>query len=73
MSCKGLLSLAVTIGLTLFATVGFGTQADTEPVAFFPQTRYEFSPVLDGTEVVHEFIVQNKGTAALNIDRVKTS
>ena len=72
MSCKGLLALAVTIGLTLFAVAGFGAQGDAEPAAYFPQTLYEFSPVLDGAKVVHEFVVQNKGTATLNIERVKT-
>jgi hypothetical protein len=72
MSCKGFLWLAVTIGLTLFAAVGFGAQDDAGPAAFFPQTLYEFSPVLDGANVVHEFAVQNKGTAVLNIESVKT-
>jgi len=28
--------------------------------------------VLDGAKVVHEFVVQNKGTSTLNIERVKT-
>jgi len=72
MSCKGPLALAVTIGLTLFAAIGFGVQDDAGPVAVIPQTLYEFSPVLDGAKVVHEFVVQNKGTATLNIERVKT-
>ena len=72
MSSKGLLALTVTIGLTLFAAVGFGDQEDAGPVAFFPQTLYEFSPVLDGAKVVHEFVVQNRGSATLNIERVKT-
>ena len=72
MSCKGLLSIAIIFGLTLSATVGLGAQDDAEPAAFFPQTLYEFSPVLDGEKVVHEFVVQNKGKATLNIERVKT-
>ncbi len=72
MSCKELFALAVIIGLTLFAAVGFGAQDDAGPAAFFPQTLYEFSPVLDGVEVVHEFVVQNKGAATLSIERVKT-
>ena len=72
MSCKGLLTLATAIVLTLFAATGFGAQNDAEPAVVFPQTLYEFSPVLDGAEVVHEFVVQNKGTATLNIERVKT-
>ena len=72
MSCKGLLALALIMVLTLFAAAGFGAQEDAGPVAFFPQTLYEFSPVLDGAKVVHEFVVQNKGQATLNIERVKT-
>ena len=72
MKCKGLSVLAVMVGLILFTSVGFGAQDDSEPSVFFPQTRYEFSPVLDGTKIVHEFIVQNKGTATLKIERVKT-
>ena len=72
MTCKGLLTLVVTIGLAIFATVGFGAQDDAGPAAFFPQNLYEFTPVLDGAKVVHEFVIQNKGTAILNIERVKT-
>ena len=72
MSCKRLIALIVIIGLTLSAAVGFGAQEDAGPVAFFPQTVYEFSSVLDGAKVVHEFAVQNKGSATLNIERVRT-
>ena len=73
MNWKGLLALAATIGLALFAAAaGVGAQDDAEPAAIFPQTLYEFSPVLDGAKVVHEFVVQNKGTSTLNIERVKT-
>ncbi len=73
MKCKGLLAFAVMVGLVLFTSVGLGAQDNSEPSAFFPQTLYEFSPVLDGTKVVHEFVIQNKGTATLTIDRVKTA
>ena len=72
MSCKGFFLFAIIIGLTLAAADGFGTQDDAGPAAFFPQTLYEFTPVLDGENVVHDFVVQNKGNATLNIERVKT-
>jgi hypothetical protein len=72
MSCKVLFALAVIIGMTLFAAVSFGDQQDAGPVAFFPQTHHEFSPVLDGAKVVYEFVVQNRGSATLNIERVRT-
>ena len=72
MKRKGLLPLFVAIGLTLLAAVGFSAQEEAAPAAYFPQTLYEFSPVLDGAQVVHEFIIQNKGKAPLSIERVKT-
>lgn len=37
-----------------------------------PETRYTFQPVVEGTEIVHEFIIQNKGTDTLSILNVKT-
>ena len=42
------------------------------PSAFLPVTQWEFDPVLDGAEVVHDFVIQNKGNAPLKIARVKT-
>ena len=47
-------------------------QADKAPKAFLPVTKWEFEPVIDGQEVVHEFVIQNKGNAPLNVERVKT-
>ena len=72
MRFKNLTVLSVALFLTLFAAVGFGTQDQPNPSAFFPQTSYEFSAVLDGAKVVHEFVIQNKGTATLKVERVKT-
>jgi hypothetical protein len=33
---------------------------------------YSFSPVLDGTEITHDFVIQNKGDAPLAIEKVRT-
>ena len=44
----------------------------SNPKIFLPETRFEFSPVLEGTKIVHDFAVQNKGSAVLKIERVKT-
>ena len=72
MSTRGLLLIVATIGVALFATMGICAQDEAGPVAFYPETLHEFSSVLDGSEVVHDFIVQNKGMATLQIERVKT-
>ena len=42
------------------------------PLAHLPALRYEFTPVMEGQEVTHDFIVQNKGSAPLEIQKVKT-
>jgi len=42
------------------------------PCAFVPVRSYNFAPVVDGTEITHDFVIQNKGTAPLKIEKVKT-
>ena len=64
---------AIAALLTAFSSaVCFGAENDAAPSAFFPETQYEFSAVLEETTVVHDFVIQNKGDATLSVDRVKT-
>jgi hypothetical protein len=42
------------------------------PSAHLPALRYEFEPVMEGREIVHDFVVQNKGSATLEIQKVRT-
>ena len=42
------------------------------PLAHLPALRYEFASVMEGRKVVHDFVVQNKGSAPLEIQKVKT-
>ena len=72
MKFKAFAAFAVVVFVTLPAAVCFGTEDPPQPTVFFPETSYEFSPVLDGVKVVHEFVIQNKGTATLKVDKVKT-
>ncbi len=46
--------------------------AEGQPVAVLPEIQYEFEPVPDGTQIQHGFIIQNKGTATLKIEKVRT-
>lgn len=41
------------------------------PVAFFPEKVFDFGLVLEGKEITHDFVVQNKGTSELSIENVK--
>ncbi len=43
-----------------------------EPVAVAPEAGHTFSSVVEGTEVVHDFVIQNKGSDTLEIQKVKT-
>ena len=43
-----------------------------QPLAIVPAPVHQFEPVAEGQEVAHAFIVQNKGSAPLEIKRVKT-
>ena len=72
MKLRVLILSSAALSVALFATVCFATQTQTLPSAFFPETSYEFEPVLDGAKVVHEFVILNKGTATLKVERVKT-
>jgi hypothetical protein len=72
MRLKALPVFSITLFLTLFTVVCFGAQDQSTPSAVFPETSYEFSGVLDGAKVVHVFVIQNKGTALLKVEKVKT-
>ncbi|MBC8432649.1 MAG: hypothetical protein H8D96_12120 [Desulfobacterales bacterium] len=67
--------LIVIAACMLFSAAGsFGAdQKDAEsPSVYFPTRYYTFKQVVDGTEIVHDFILQNKGDATLKINKVTT-
>jgi hypothetical protein len=42
------------------------------PSVVAPELKYEFDPVVDGTQVTHEFTIKNTGASSLAITQVKT-
>ncbi|MBF0257901.1 MAG: hypothetical protein HQK62_03515 [Desulfamplus sp.] len=42
------------------------------PSVFFPEPKFEFDSEVDGAELVHDFIIMNKGTDTLEVQKVKT-
>jgi len=69
--------LRVALFLSLLLTVS-GLQAaqdtaSTAPVAVMPETVYEFPDAVDGEYIIHDFKIQNKGNAVLNVLKVKTT
>ena len=72
MKYKSCLVAIAAILMAFTNTVCFGAEKEAAASVFFPETHYEFSPVLEDTAVVHDFVIQNKGDAVLNVGRVKT-
>jgi hypothetical protein len=42
------------------------------PSAFIAEAVYEFETVADGTQVIHDYLIQNKGDGTLEIQKVNT-
>jgi len=74
MKQKTLFVLVLACCILFFQTDSFGNEINTlnvQPV-IVSESLYKFDPVLEGTEITHDFIVQNKGTAPLKIETVRT-
>ena len=61
----------VAMAIAFWFVIGI-TVAQAEPVAVAPEPGYTFPTVLEGNEVVHDFIIQNKGNETLEIQKVQT-
>lgn len=70
MLCAGL-ALALLIGTAAYGTETVPVKA-VAPVAIVAESTYTFSPVPEGTEVVHDFTIKNTGNAELRVEQVKT-
>lgn len=71
---SALLDLALLVGILVTGTNAAQTplEAGDGPRAFVPSPEYKFALVLEGTDVLHDFMIQNRGNAPLKIITVKT-
>lgn len=69
-----LMSFVVTMSfLVLFLTYLPATlYGSSGPIASISEKQYDFGEVSDGSEVVHDFLITNRGTEQLIITDVKT-
>ena len=74
MKLKIFSAFAITFCILFYTTGSFGAENKTlkSPSVFIPESRYTFAQVVDGTEITHDFIVQNKGADLLKIEKVRT-
>lgn len=42
------------------------------PSVFFPSPAFEFDSAVDGTDVIHDFVIMNRGRDTLQVKKVKT-
>ena len=63
--------------LSLVSSLSFGASSAQTPAAtpriVIAEPLFGFTDVVDGTEIVHDFKVQNKGAGVLEIEKVRTS
>ena len=70
---KTLLSLILMMGMMAAAALQPAAEAAIfGPQVFMPEKVFEFRPVVKGSRVVHEFVIQNRGNAGC-IDRIQIS
>jgi len=58
--------------LNLNSSIKAENNVNTDHSAYLPVNNYKFDPVVESTEIDHQFIIQNKGNASLNIEKVET-
>jgi len=58
--------------IACLSVVSFGGVEEGQAKPVISNNVFEFKPVLDGTEIVHDFVIQNTGTATLEIEKIET-
>ena len=67
----GLVALLVTVACGVSARAADNPAQTQLPAAVVVQPSHDFGSVLEGTEIKHDFIVENHGSAVLEIQKVK--
>ncbi len=75
MKLKKLLGSAILIFTLVFFSNVFAEKPEekTKSEAYFPEQTFTFDRVLEGSQVIHDFVIKNKGNGPLAVERVKSS
>lgn len=68
--------ISIVLAAPVYAAPSSPAQTTTEnelPLASASQSRFVFGTVVEGTAVLHDFIIENKGQGTLTIEKVQTS
>ncbi len=73
---NGKYAILVTLtALLLLSAGGAGLAAETTgdpPLPVAVEAKFEFPPVVEGTEIVHDFTIRNTGGSELTIEKIRT-
>ncbi len=72
MKQKMMTVLLCCLFLLIIHTAAAENIAKTSPKAVLTEQVFAFKPVVEGTTVTHDFILHNKGTAPLVIEKIST-
>lgn len=66
--------VTLIIVLSILATTSWGAadQSSQQPEAVMNESTFEFQPVVEGIQVVHDFIIHNRGDAPLKILKIQS-
>jgi hypothetical protein len=71
---QNLFRLSQVLAIVLLcSTKAYSAHTEDGPVIHIEQTRHTFSPVFEGADLAHTFVVSNRGTTPLNIKKVTHS
>jgi hypothetical protein len=63
----------IFVGVLLSAACCWSAEQSVKgPQAYLPDNIFEFKPVVEGTGIVHEFILLNQGDAPLEILKIES-
>ena len=64
--------LCCSLFVLCWVVMAFGAQNEVQgsPSVVFPESEYEFDALFEGIDVLHDFVIQNRGTATLDVQKV---
>jgi hypothetical protein len=58
--------------LAVLFVLSYGGAEEGQAKAVIGNSLFEFKPVLEGSEVIHDFVIQNTGKGMLEIEKIET-
>lgn len=70
---RAYVGLLCMMAIFMYGSRLYPATSEYGPIIHFREISHTFSPVFEGAELTHTFVVSNRGTATLNIEKVTHS